>query len=178
MISQKGSDFAKSCHILMLSIPDHDILAVRLDIGGDCAGPHVCIEAKDGIPYIVIVRNLHVVEQYDILQFRRIADRRVLADDRTSADESTLADLRIPADDRRSVNISAVKDDGAFVNPDILSVLPVRVFLRVQRFPELENKIPDLRENLPRIGCPLKKVLCNGLIEIIEFFNPARFHPC
>ena len=100
-----------------------------------------------------------MVEQYDILQLGRIADRRVLADDRAAADEGTLADLRISADDRRSVNIGAVKDNGALVDPDILSVLPVCILLRVKCFSKLENKILDLRENLPRISCPLKKVL-------------------
>ena len=88
----------------------------------------MCFVSKDGIAYIIVMRNLYFVKQNHVLKFRRISDYRALADDRIAADKRAVAHLRIFPDDRRSMNISGRCDGRGSGDPDILSDFLIFLF--------------------------------------------------
>ncbi len=95
-VAQHGAHlFAAGLDLLALVVDDDGEL-VTLDIGGDGASAHVGFVAKDGIPHIVIMRHLYIVEQDHVFQLRGVAHHAVIANQRAAADEGTGAHLRLP----------------------------------------------------------------------------------
>ena len=65
----------------------------------------MCLIAKDRIPYIIVVRNMYLIEQNYIFKLCRISNQCSLPDNSIAADKCSVPYLRVFADDRRPVNI-------------------------------------------------------------------------
>ena len=98
---------------------DLDQLLVALNIAGNAACARMRLIAEDRVADIVVMRDLDIVKQDDIFQFRRIADNTVLADKRRTADERGVPDLGARTDDAGSCDLCGRKDLGGLVDPDI-----------------------------------------------------------
>ena len=76
---------------------------------------------ENAVPDIIIMRNLHIVEQNDIFQFGAVADHAVVADQRASADKRAGTDFRLMADNGRRPDIVVGIDFGILGNPDVFA---------------------------------------------------------
>jgi len=131
-------------------------------------------EAKHRIAHIIVMRHLNVVEQNDIFEFGGVSHHCVFADNRVPSDKGTVADLRVFVDNARAVDAGARRDCGTLCNPDAFrrGVKPIGR----QRFPQLQNKIMNLRKNLPRISIPIEKRVRNRVRKIEQRADFKRFH--
>ena len=129
--------------------------------------------AQDGVPHIIVVRNLHIVEQDHIFELGRVAHHTVGAHQGVASDKCPLADLGFRADNGWSVDISGREYRGAFRNPDILPAL--FIFFWRKRFPQLADKRPDTGKRLPRIRVLLQIFRCRRVREVIQIANEQIF---
>ncbi len=65
--------------------------------------------SQNGISYIIIMGNLHLIEQDHILKFCRISHNGAFADNGISTDKSAMPDFRVLADDCRAMDICRLK---------------------------------------------------------------------
>ena len=125
--------------------------------------------AKDRIPYIIIMRNLYVIEKNDILEFGRVADDGVFADDSASSNKGTVPYLGFMIYDARPRYIRGWKYLGASGNPDIFVSFLVK--RRIQSRPDLPDELPDIAKDFPRELFAFKYPSSNGFIEIQKILN-------
>ena len=118
--------------------------------------------AQDRISHVIIVGNLHFIEEDHVLKLRGIPHHNSLSHNGVAPDEGALAHLRVLADNGRPVDISGLKHGGGLGDPHILPHLVI--LFRRKGLSQLLDKGADLRKHLPGIGHPLKNVPGNGLL--------------
>ena len=130
--------------------------------------------SQHSISNIIIMRNLNLVKQHCILKLCGISHNCALTNDSLAADKCTVAHLGVSANDSRSGDTCSRRNCSGSCDPYIFALL--LIFRRIQCFSQLNNEISDLRKNLPRIGFSLKKLCCNGLIQIQHIADSKIFH--
>ena len=136
--------------------------------------------SKNRVPHIIVMGYLNLVKQNDVFQFCRVAHYSALSYQGIPSDKSTVPDFRIFSNDSRSVDTCRRRHFGRSGNPNIFSCLFILVLW--QSVSQIHDKLPDLRQDLPRVGNPFKDCACNRLIEIkklryCQFFHTAPPFP-
>ena len=180
-VAQHGAHlFTAGLHLLRAVLHHHQKL-VALDIGGDGAGAHVGLIAKDRIPHIVVMRHLHIIKQNNIFKLRRVAHHAVVPHKCASPDESTGPNLRPVADNAGAGNIVIGIDHGVFGNIDPLG--RSIILLCRQAFAQLQNKVFDSVQHLVGVRFPGEQGRCQGMGKIQQVLynlldNAIKFsHP-
>ena len=86
---------------------------VKANIGENGSGTEVCLVAEDGVPDIVEVRDLRLVEDEAVLELAGVAQHDAVADHDILADVGTVADLAILTDPSRPLDHGTLFDDRA-----------------------------------------------------------------
>ena len=122
------------------------------------------VVAQDGVSHIVVVGRLHVVEEYDVLKFHRVAHDAVRADESRAAHESAVPYLGVWTDDAGRAQISGGEDLGGLVHPDVFGDLGV--FFRVQRGAEFKYEFLYSLESFPGVFVLGKAILCQRMFQV------------
>ena len=129
---------------------------------------------KDAVSHIIVVRHLYFIEENHVFQLCGIADHRSLSHDGAAPHKGTVAHLRILIDDERAVQAGRGSHFRAFRDPDVFPPFLITVFRKAVS--QLDDKILDLRQNLPGIFRPFKNSRRYGFLQIIKPVNPACLH--
>ena len=130
--------------------------------------------AKDTVSHIVVMGHLHLIEENHVFQLCGIADHRSLSHDGAAPDKGTVAHLGFLIDDERAIQAGRGSHFRAFRNPDVSPPFLITVFRKAVS--QLDDKILDLRQNLPGIFRPFKNSRRYGFPQVIKPVNPACLH--
>ena len=130
--------------------------------------------AKDAVSHIVVMGHLHLIEENHVFQLCGIADHRSLSHDGAAPYKGTVAHLGILIDDERAIQAGRGSHFRAFRNPDVFPPFLITVFRKAVS--QLDDKILDLRQNLPGIFRPFKNSRRYGFPQVIKPVNPACLH--
>ena len=107
------------------------------------------LKAQDGVPHIVIVGHLGLVEKDHIFQLGRVAHHAARPDQGLAPDKGAVAHLGLRADDAGAGDAGRRGYLGGPGDPDILR--GVIILLGGQRAPQREDKTADARQGLPGV---------------------------
>ena len=127
------------------------------------------LKTEDGVPHVVVVRRLNVIEEHYIFQFTGVPYHSVFADDGTAADERAVPDFGPVVNDAGRADIGRREDLGILRNPNALRRM-LKLILR-QSFAQLQNKRLDFVQDFPWIGLSLKEFCGNRFAEIQQFVD-------
>ena len=106
--------------------------------------------SKDRISYIIVVWDLHFIEQDDILKFCRVTYDCTFAYDCISTDECALTHFSVLSDDRRSVDVGCLEYGCGFGNPYVFADLVVLVCRK--GLAEFFDEVTDLWKDFPMVS--------------------------
>ena len=132
------------------------------------------MEAQDGIPDIIVVRNFTVIKQDHIFQLNGIPDHTIVAYKGIAPDKRAVPDLRMLSDDTGASQICRTEYFGGFGNPYIRSRMIVDLLRKCGS--ELKNIIVDSSQCFPRICELLQIFFCDRLLKCKQILNPYLFN--
>ena len=86
---------------------------VKANIGENGSGTEVCLVAEDGVPDVVEVRDLSLVEDEAVLELAGVSEDDAITDHDVLADVGSVTDLTILADPCRPLDHGSLLNDGA-----------------------------------------------------------------
>jgi hypothetical protein len=125
----------------------------------------VGLVAQNAVAYIIIMRNLDVVEEDHILQFHRVTDHTVFSHQGAAPDEGTVADFRIGTDDAGGTQKCGGGDCCGLMYPDGGADFGV---IFSQTGTKGQNQILNSLQRLPGIVKAGKVVACQRMGQIVK----------
>lgn len=142
---------------------------VEADIGEDDSGAEVCLVAEDGVPDVVEVRDLRLVEDEAVLELAGVAQHDAVADHDILADVGSVADLAILADPCGTFDHGSLLNDCSGSDIDSAADEGLADQFAMDAGLEAELKIGrNLRQRLPDMSDILEDDTVLGAIEVEE----------
>ena len=142
---------------------------VEPDIGEDGSGTEVCLVAEDGIPDVVEVGDLRLVEDEAVLELAGVAEHHAVAHHDVLADVGAVTDMASLADPRRPLDHRAVLDHRAGSYVDGPADEGLADELAVDAWLQSELEIGrDLCDRLPGISDIFKNDAVLSAVEVEE----------